>query len=60
MPRDASQMFSKNIMNLLKLVIDGEGNWNVDLEDDILIDTVITHNKEIINSRVKENMTQTA
>ena len=61
MPRDASQMFSKNIMNLLKLLINEEGAWNVDLEDDILAGgTVITHNKEIINERVKEAMTQTA
>lgn len=56
MPRDASQMFGKNALNFLKLLIDGEGGLNLNWEDDLVIGTLVTHEKEIRNERVKEFM----
>jgi len=53
LPADASKMFGKNIINLMKIMITKEGNINLNLEDDILKGTVITHNGEVINERVK-------
>lgn len=58
LPSDASKMFGLNVLNFLKLIIDEEGNLNLNFEDDIVQGTCVTHNKEFINERVKEFMTQ--
>ncbi len=50
---DASKVYGKNILNFLKLIIDKDGNVNLNFEDDLVIGTCITHNKEIKNDRVK-------
>jgi len=52
-PTDASKMYGNNLLNFLKLVIDTDGNLNLDFEDEIVRGTCITHNKTIINERVK-------
>lgn len=56
MPTDASFMLGKNIFNFLKLIIDEEGNLNLNFEDDIVKGTCVTHNKEIVHTRVLESM----
>ena len=56
MPGDASRMFSKNIMNLMKITINKDGVINITKDDDILAETVITKDGEIWNSRVKSIM----
>jgi len=56
MPTDASFMLGKNILNFLKLIIDDNGNLNLNFEDDIVKGTCITHNKEIVHSKVIEAM----
>jgi NAD(P) transhydrogenase subunit alpha len=53
MPLDASRMFGKNVLNFLKLIIGEDGALNLNLEDDIVKGTCITHQKEIYNERVK-------
>jgi NAD(P) transhydrogenase subunit alpha len=58
MPRDASQMFGKNSLNFLKLIIDEEGGLNLNWEDDLVIGTLVTHEKEVKHERVKEFMKQ--
>jgi len=55
MPADASLMFGKNVINFLKLIIDDKGNLNLNFDDDIVQGTCVTHNKEIMNQRVKES-----
>lgn len=52
MPADASKMFGKNAINFLKLIIK-DGKLDLNFEDDIVKGTCITHEKEIINERVK-------
>ena len=54
MPADASKMLGKNYINFLDLMIDGEGNLNLDFKDEILHCTCITRNGEIVNERVNE------
>ena len=49
----ASEMYSKNILNLLNH-ISKEGNVELDLEDEIVKGALITHNKEVVNPRIKE------
>lgn len=52
-PHHASDMYSKNILNLLQY-ISKDGKINLKLEDEIVKGSLITHNGEVINQRVKE------
>ena len=56
MPFDSSAMFSRNVLNFIKLMIDEEGNLNLNFEDEIVKGTCLTHNGEIVNERVKSEM----
>jgi len=52
--RDASQMYSSNLVNLVSEYWDGEAKtFNLDLEDDILKGCVITHDGELVNTAIK-------
>ncbi|HWM55872.1 MAG TPA: Re/Si-specific NAD(P)(+) transhydrogenase subunit alpha [Solirubrobacterales bacterium] len=51
MPVPASQLYAKNLENLLGLLIDEEGGLKVDFEDDIVAAACITHGGEIKNER---------
>lgn len=53
MPTDASRMFGKNMINFLKLIITKDGSLNLNWEDDIVKGTAVTHDKQIVNDRVK-------
>jgi len=53
MPTDASKMFGKNVINFLKLMINPQGEFKLNWEDDLVKGTCVTHDKEIINERVK-------
>lgn len=53
MPYDASKMFGKNVFNFLKLMISPTEGFRINWEDDIVKGTCVTHNKEIINERVR-------
>jgi NAD(P) transhydrogenase subunit alpha len=46
-------MYSKNLLSLITH-IGKEGNVTLNLEDEIVKGSLITHNKEVINPRVKE------
>jgi NAD(P) transhydrogenase subunit alpha len=51
MPAPASQLYAKNLENLLGLMVDEEGELKIDFEDDILAAACITHGGEIKNER---------
>jgi len=55
MPFDASKMYGQNLLNFLNLMIDKEGNFNLNFEDEIVKGTCLTHQGEVINERVKES-----
>lgn len=55
-PFHASQMYSKNIENLLELLLTKEGQLNLNFEDEIIRGTVITHNGEVVHEATKERM----
>lgn len=57
MPSDASKMFGKNVINFLKLMVSAKGEFNLNWEDDIVKGTCVTHNREIVNERVKAMLT---
>jgi NAD(P) transhydrogenase subunit alpha len=54
MPTDASKMFGSNIVNLLKILIDKDGNLLLNMNDEIIHGTVAVHNKEYISDRVRQ------
>ncbi len=54
MPSDASKMFGSNIINLLKIMIDKDGNLLLNMQDDIINGTTAVHGKEYISQRVKQ------
>lgn len=49
---DASKLYSKNVLNFAKLIINKEGGLNLNFEDDIVKGTCITHDGNIVNDRV--------
>jgi NAD(P) transhydrogenase subunit alpha len=51
MPLPASQLYAKNLENLLGLIVSEEGELNLDFEDDIVAAACITHSGEIKNER---------
>lgn len=52
-PTHSSEMYSKNILSLI-LHIGKEGKVILKLEDEIVKGSLITHNSEVINQRVKD------
>ncbi|HUX59004.1 MAG TPA: Re/Si-specific NAD(P)(+) transhydrogenase subunit alpha [Bacteroidales bacterium] len=54
MPTDASKMFGCNIINLLKIMVDKDGNLMLNMQDDIINGTTAIHNKEYISQRIKQ------
>jgi H+-translocating NAD(P) transhydrogenase subunit alpha len=55
-PVHASQMYSKNVQNLLALLIDKDGAYVIDLDDDIVRGTIITRDGEILHEGTKARM----
>jgi NAD(P) transhydrogenase subunit alpha len=53
MPSDASKLYGKNILNFLKLIIDKDGNINLNFEDELVKETCVAVNGEVTNERVK-------
>jgi NAD(P) transhydrogenase subunit alpha len=54
MPGNASQLYAKNVQNLLELMAGEDGSLNLNFEDDIIAGACITHGGEIKHERAKE------
>lgn len=50
----ASQMFGTNIEHLLNLMIDKDGVLTLDLDDEIIRDTLVAHQGDIISPRLRD------
>ncbi|RYD58335.1 MAG: Re/Si-specific NAD(P)(+) transhydrogenase subunit alpha [Sphingobacteriales bacterium] len=59
MPADASKLYGKNVLNFLKLILDKDGNINLNFEDDLVKGCCITHNGQVVNDRVQSLLTTT-
>jgi len=53
MPVDASRMYGKNLLNFLKLLIDENGELNLDFDDEIIKGACVTHNGDLANEKIK-------
>ena len=49
-------MYSKNIQNLLALLIDKNGQFVLDMNDEIVRGTVITQNGEVIHEGTRARL----
>jgi NAD(P) transhydrogenase subunit alpha len=54
MATHASQLYAKNVENLLKLLVSEEGALNLDFEDEVVAGACLTHEGEIKNERARE------
>jgi NAD(P) transhydrogenase subunit alpha len=55
-PFHASQMFAKNLTTfLLHLIKDGKAD--LDMSDEITRETLLTHDGQVVNSRIRELLT---
>ncbi|MGH9574101.1 MAG: Re/Si-specific NAD(P)(+) transhydrogenase subunit alpha [Candidatus Acidiferrales bacterium] len=52
-PYHASQMYARNLVAFLLLLAKG-GKLNLNIQDDIIRDTLLTQNGEFVNARVRE------
>ena len=50
MSSDASKLYGKNILNFLQLIIDKEGNLNLNFEDDLVKGTCVTKDEKVLIS----------
>jgi NAD(P) transhydrogenase subunit alpha len=57
-PVHASQLYSRNVTAFLSLIID-DGNLSIDLNDDVVGPSCVTHQGKIVNSRVAAMMNAT-
>lgn len=53
MPSDASKLYGKNVLNFLQLMINKEGLFNLNFEDDLVKGTCIAHDGKITNERLQ-------
>jgi len=54
MATHASQLYAKNVENLLGLLVSDEGELSLDFDDEIVAGACITHEGEIKNERARE------
>jgi H+-translocating NAD(P) transhydrogenase subunit alpha len=54
----ASKLYSKNLISLLQLLV-SEGKLTLNFDDEIVLNTTVTHNGQILSPFVKENMATT-
>ncbi len=52
-PTHASDMYAKNLQALLEHMLDKEGNFQYDMEDEIVKGATIVKNKEVVHERTK-------
>lgn len=55
-PFHASQMYATNIVNLLKLMVNKEGALKIDQGDEVIRETLVSHEGQVVNARVKQLM----
>ena len=56
MPFHASQMYSRNVASLLGLMIKKDGAFDLNLGDEVVKGTVITHDGEVVHEGTKKAM----
>jgi H+-translocating NAD(P) transhydrogenase subunit alpha len=47
-------MYATNVVNLLKLMLNKEGVLKIDQNDEIIRETLVTHEGKVVNTRVSQ------
>lgn len=56
-PIHASEMYARNLMNLLELVVEGEGETlNINREDEVVDGCLLTHGGELVHAQVRKQL----
>lgn len=55
-PFHASQVYSNNLSNLLKLMITKEGGLKIDTADEVIAGVLLTHGGQVVHPRIKEQL----
>ncbi len=55
MPLDSSRMFSNNLMSFIQLIIDAEGNLNLNWTDEIICRSCLTHEGKLMHEKIKQH-----
>lgn len=53
-PQHASELFAKNVLNLVKLFVDKEGNMSTEFTDEVLAGCLLTHAGEVRHAPTAE------
>jgi NAD(P) transhydrogenase subunit alpha len=53
LPRDASQLYASNVSAFLKLIVQN-GEIKINLDDQIIRETLVTHGGQVVNPRVRD------
>lgn len=53
-PYHASQMYATNVVNLLKLMVNKEGVLTINRDDEIIRETLVTHEGKVVNPKVAQ------
>ena len=48
-PVDASQLYARNLLNFLTLLVDKDGKLKIDTADEIIKATLLTENGAVVN-----------
>jgi NAD(P) transhydrogenase subunit alpha len=56
MPEHASQLYARNVQALLELMLDDEGNLNLDFEDEIIAGACVVRDGEIVHEGAKKTV----
>src|SRR5919107_1396723 len=56
MPEHASQLYARNVQSLLELMLDDEGNLNLDFEDEIVAGACVVRDGEIVHEGAKKTV----
>ncbi len=56
MPFHASQMYSRNIASLLALMLNKDGTFDLNIGDDVVKGTVITHSGQVVHEATQKAM----
>lgn len=59
-PFHASQMYSSNVASFLKLMLAKDGTLNINRDDEIIRETLVTYGNEVVHPRVSELLSPAA
>ena len=54
LPINATDMYAKNVLNLVGDMVDKEKGFHYDFEDEVVVGSVVCHQGEICHARVRE------